>query len=174
MNILKYLFIFFKKNKYKKNSFKTTKENCNLEKVKVSYIIDGDTVEVIKDNQIKIIRLYGIDCPEDGQDWGEIAKAGLIKLIGGKYVYLELFGKDIYGRILATIYLKEDLKLININEKMIQKGHAWVVRRFYKNLSKNKQARLNIFERFAKKNKVGLWKNDNPIPPWKWRNKNKA
>jgi endonuclease YncB( thermonuclease family) len=28
---------------------------------------------------------------------------------------------------------------------------------------------LNQLERWAKSKRVGLWKTDNPIPPWKWR-----
>lgn len=56
-------------------------------KAKVLCIIDGDTVIVAKGwSQIKI-RLDSIDCPEDGQYWGDTAKYGLIKLIGGrKYI----------------------------------------------------------------------------------------
>ncbi len=143
-----------------------------VEGAKVGYVIDGDTVVVFRGREQFKVRLYGIDCPEDGQQWGDIATAGLIKMIGGKYIDLEVFGVDIYDRMLATIYVKEGSESINVNEKMVVKGHAWVMRRFYKEISRNRQHQLNRLENWAKSKKVGLWRNDNPVPPWKWRNGN--
>lgn len=141
-----------------------------VEDAKVGYVIDGDTVVVFKGREQFKVRLYGIDCPEDGQQWGDIATAGLIKMIGGKYVDLEVFGVDVYERLLATIYVDDGSEFIDVNEKMVVKGHAWVMRRYYKELSKDRQTQLNKLESWAKKKKVGLWRNDNPVPPWKWRN----
>ena len=137
--------------------------------VNVDYVVDGDTVDVAWNGGILIVRLYGIDCPEDGQEWGDIATAGLIKMIGGKSVDLEIFGTDMYDRVLATIFVQDGSEQINVNEKMVMKGHAWVMRRFYNELPKNRQHQLNKLENWAKSKKVGLWRNGNPIPPWKWR-----
>ncbi len=143
----------------------------NFQKVKVEYIIDGDTVIVSKSwHKIKI-RLDSIDCPEDGQHWGDIAKFGLIKLIGGRKVHLEEHGLDRYERTLATIYVQHGYgsEWINVNERMVTLGHAWVMRRFYDHLPKDRKDQLNRLERWARSKKVGLWKTPNPIPPWKWR-----
>lgn len=143
-----------------------------LQRVKVQYVIDGDTVIVSKFWSEIRIRLDSIDCPEDGQHWGNIAKAGLIKLIGGRYVYIEVHGVDEYGRTLATIYLEDDhgSKGINVNERMVMLGHAWVMRQYYNHLPKSRQYQLNKLERWARSKRVGLWKTSNPIPPWQWRN----
>jgi len=137
--------------------------------VKVQRIIDGDTVVVIHNRQKVKIRLDAIDCPEDGQEWGDIATYGLIKLIGGKTVRLEVHTVDIYKRTVATLYVQQKQEWININEKMVTLGHAWVMRRYYKHLPKERQEKLNTLERWAKSREVGLWKSPNPIPPWKWR-----
>ena len=117
------------------------------------------------------IRLDSIDCPEDGQQWGDIAKFGLIKLIGGREVRLEEHGLDRYDRTLATIYVRHgnDSEWFNVNERMVTLGHAWVMRRYYDHLAKDRQDQLNRLERWARSKKVGLWKTPNPIPPWKWR-----
>jgi len=142
-----------------------------LQRVKVQHIIDGDTIIVSKDwNEIRI-RLSAIDCPEDGQPWGNIAKAGLIKLIGGHYVYIEANGIDEYGRTLATIYLEDyqGSKRINVNERMVMLGHAWVMRQYYGHLSKSRRDQLDKLESWARSKRVGLWKTSNPIPPWQWR-----
>lgn len=166
-----------------KNEFQTTnktkaqteadiKERIkDFPKVKVEHIIDGDTVIVSKTwHKIKI-RLDSIDCPEDSQHWGDIAKYGLIKLIGGRKVHLEEHGLDCHGRTLATIYVQHGYgsEWLNVNERMVTLGHAWVMRRFYDHLPKDRQDKLNRLERWAKSKKVGLWKTTNPIPPWKWR-----
>ena len=139
---------------------------------KVEHVIDGDTVIVSSPGSELRIRLDSIDCPEDGQEWGEIATSGLIKLIGGKHVHLEDHGTDRHERTIATLYVRQenDPQWTNVNERMVTLGHAWVMRRFYKHLPKHRQDKLNRLERWAKSKKVGLWKAENPVPPWEWRN----
>lgn len=139
--------------------------------VKVEHVIDGDTVIVSSTSAEIKIRLDSIDCPENGQKWGDIATMGLIKLIGGKSVRLEAHGTDSHGRTLGTlfVYLQDKGEWQNVNERMVTLGHAWVMRLFYGHLPKPRQQKLNQLERWAKSKRVGLWKTDNPIPPWKWR-----
>ena len=143
-----------------------------LPKVRVRYIIDGDTVIVSKSRREMRIRLYAIDCPEDGQHWGNIAKAGLIKLIGGRDVLIEKHGVDKHGRTLATIYVQGEHRSdwVNVNERMVMLGHAWVMRKCYGHLPTVRQNQLNRLERWARSKRVGLWNTNNPIPPWRWRN----
>jgi len=143
-----------------------------LPRFKVEHVIDGDTIIVSTIWSERKIRLHAIDCPEGGQEWGEIATAGLIKLIGGKHVHLEEHEIDTYERIVATLYVRHgvDSEWMNVNERMVTLGHAWVMRRFYKKLPKHRQDKLNQLERWAKSKKVGLWKSDSPVPPWQWRN----
>ena len=144
----------------------------DLPLVKVEYVIDGDTVIVTKNWQRIKIRLDAIDCPEDGQDWGDIATYGLIKLIGKRKVRLEEHGIDRYGRTIATLYVQHvhGSEWINVNERMVTLGHAWVMRRYYDHLPKDRQTKLNRLERWSKTKKVGLWRTPDPIPPWRWRN----
>ena len=142
---------------------------------KVAQVIDGDTVDVITKRRRIRIRLDSIDCPEDGQDWGDVATYGLIKLIGGKSVSLEYHGLDFHGRTLATIYVSQDrgAKMLNVNERMVVLGHAWVMRQFYNHLPKDRQVSLNRIEAWARSRRVGLWRASNPTPPWEWRRSNR-
>ena len=144
---------------------------ASFPKFKVEYVVDGDTVKVTTSWQKITIRLDSIDCPEDGQEWGDKATWGLIKMIGGKHVHVEEHATDHYGRTVATLYVysDEDSKWLNVNEKMVARGHAWVMRRYYKHLPKHRQTKLNDLERWAKSKPVGLWKSPDPIPPWEWR-----
>lgn len=139
---------------------------------RVEHVIDGDTIIVNKSIGKVKVRLDSIDCPESGQYWGETATYGLVKLIGGKKVHLEEHGTDIHGRLLATIYVfdKSKSEWMNVNERMVTLGHAWVMRRYYKHLTRERQNKLNTLERWAKSKNVGLWRTENPVPPWQWRN----
>jgi endonuclease YncB( thermonuclease family) len=139
--------------------------------------MDGDTVVVAKEwSQALIVRLDSIDCPEDGQDWGDTAAAGLVKLIGGQRVQLEVHGLDTYGRTLATLYVRHPNgeEWLNVNERMVTLGHAWVMRRYYDHLPNDRQDKLNRLEAWAKSKSVGLWQTQNPIPPWLWRKQESA
>jgi micrococcal nuclease len=144
-----------------------------LQRVEVRHVVDGDTVIVFDSWNESWIRLDAIDCPEEEQPWGSTAKAGLIKLIGGRHVHIETHGVDIHGRKLATIYLQHGRgsEWINVNERMVMLGHAWVMRKYYNHLPRSRQRQLIKLESWARSKRVGLWKTNNPIPPWLWRNK---
>ncbi len=144
-----------------------------LPHIRIGYILDGDTCIANRGWSEMRIRLDSIDCPEIGQDWGDTAKYGLIKLIGGRgKVKMEEHGVDDYGRVLATLYVwsREKREWVNVNERMVMLGHAWVMQKFYDHLPPERQDRLNRLQAWARSKKVGLWKNGNAIAPWSWRN----
>jgi endonuclease YncB( thermonuclease family) len=155
----------------KVRSAKDVERIQTLPSFKVEHVIDGDTVIVASTSSQLKVRLDSIDCPEHGQEWGDIATRGLIKLIGGKSVKLEVHGSDAYGRMLGTlfVYLQNKGEWQNVNERMVTFGHAWVMRLYYGHLPKPRQQKLNQLERWAKSKSVGLWKTESPTPPWKWR-----
>ncbi len=49
-------------------------------------VLDGDTIEVRNGHHPERIRLYGIDCPEKGQPYGNKAKQATSALAFGKEV----------------------------------------------------------------------------------------
>ena len=134
-------------------------------------VIDGDTAILKSGFHQFRVRLGAIDCPENAQDWGERAKFGLIKMVGGQRVQYEDHGEDLHGRKIVTLYVidKHKGEWINVNEKMVVRGHAWVMRQYYGYLSNERKMQINRLERWAKAKKVGLWKANSPVPPWKWR-----
>ena len=137
---------------------------------RTDWVLDGDTADVDIGRETVRIRLAGIDCPEDGQPWGDKAKFGLMKLISPKNILLEIHGEDDYGRTVATIHVRqENGELLNVNEKMVARGHAWVTRRAYDRLSEDRCRTLYRIQSWARSRKVGLWKTGNPVPPWEWR-----
>jgi micrococcal nuclease len=127
---------------------------------KVIGIKDGDTIEVLtSEKRPLIIRLNGIDAPEKKQAYGQKSKENLSNLIFGKRVKVLSVGHDRYGRLLADIFL--DGK--NVNYLQVSEGFAW----HYKKYSKDKN--LKRLENKARNDNLGLWKDQNPIPPWDFR-----
>ena len=146
----------------------------DLVKAKVLYVIDGDGAMVSVFGKKVEVRLAAIDCPEKGQEWGGQARDGLARLINGRFVYLEMYGCDVYSRRIATVYVMQNSELINVNEHMVMCGHAWVMRQYYRDLSKNRRRQLDLLERWARVKRVGLWRSANPMAPWIWKKQKSA
>ncbi|MDR6969293.1 endonuclease YncB(thermonuclease family) [Flavobacterium arsenatis] len=130
---------------------------------KVTAIKDGDTFKVFADGKETTIRLAHVDCPEKKQPFSNNAKQLASDLCFGKTVKVVSDGTvDRYKRLIAEIYVGKKC----VNQQLVQNGMAW----HYKKYSKSTHyANLEIL---ARKNKVGLWADKEPMAPWEWR-KNK-
>ena len=127
---------------------------------KVTSVIDGNTLEIQDtNNEIQIVLLSGIDCPELSQEYGVNAKSFLEKLTLGKKVTFTITGKDRWGKQLAIVMLngRTDLRL-----EILKEGLAWTAER-------NPLQELEHVKESAKEKSKGLWKQDNPTPPWVFR-----
>jgi micrococcal nuclease len=126
---------------------------------KVVAVADGDTISVMRDGRAVRVRLEGIDCPEDGQDFGQRAKQFTSKLAFGKVADVDVRDVDRYGRLVARVYVDgEDLSLA-----LVQAGLAWHFTRYS---SDPELARAEVQAREAR---VGLWSHPNTVPPWEYR-----
>ena len=95
-------------------------------------VADGDTIEVMHDGKGEKIRLYGIDCPEKKQDFGQRAKKFTSQKVFGKVVEVEQIDTDRYGRTVALVYLGNKYSL---NEALIASGYAWVYKKYVASLN---------------------------------------
>jgi endonuclease YncB( thermonuclease family) len=103
--------------------------------LKVCRVIDGDTFEGRMTVNTKeaynpgvnpwayeltkvTVRISGIDAPERGQFYGDVASLHLQWLISGKAVGLKLKQRDSYGRWIATAYLDG----ADIAEELLQRS----------------------------------------------------
>lgn len=135
--------------------------NAHILKGKVIRISDGDTVVVLDESNIQHrIRLDGIDAPEKGQPFGKKATDFVKELIAGKIVTVHWQKKDRYGRILGYVLIGE----INVNKELLKNGLAWHYKFF------NSDQELAKLERNARKLKLNIWSDKNPIEPYIWRN----
>jgi len=127
---------------------------------KVIRIIDGDTFEALMDRNVtERIRLHGIDCPEPNQPFSNTAKDKLAKLIFSKQVKFLRLGVDHYGRTIAIVLVNS----LNVNEALLRAGLAWHFKRYDHNPS------WDALEKQAARERVGLWADARPVPPWNWR-----
>ncbi len=130
---------------------------------KVIAVKDGDTVVVIDSlNNQTTLRLAEVDCPEKNQAFGTKAKqftSDQIYLKQVNYIVTEI---DRYGRSIAKIYYDNNKYL---SEEIIKNGFGWQ----YKKYSTSKL--LATLEEEARKNKIGLWIEPNPIYPPDFRNR---
>ena len=124
---------------------------------RVKRIVDGDTVHLRDGTKV---RLHGIDTPERDQPYGKQATRNLDKLIG-RTVFVVEKDTDRYGRPVGVLYTPEGL---NINEAMVCNGSAWWYSRYARFASGLRKCQAE-----AKEAALGLWADDDPMPPWEWR-----
>ena len=139
---------------------KATAENAvpaNAVEHRVTRIVDGDTVYTKDGTKI---RLHGIDTPERDQPYGKQATRALDRLIKTKIFVLEK-DTDRYGRLVAVLYTPEGL---NVNLEMVCGGHAWWYERYARFDSD-----LEDCQESAQEARLGLWEDEDPMPPWVWR-----
>ena len=131
---------------------------------RVLEIYDGDTITVLAGQNKFRVRLFGIDAPEVLQEYGIQARDRLRELILGQTVTVEVLNVDQYGRAVAI--LRKDLQ--EINTEMVRSGAAW----HYEQYAAGETGLANA-QQEAKKARVGIWQNNDPVPPWDYRKQNK-
>ncbi len=137
---------------------------------KVVKVVDGDTIYVIDTNKTREkIRLAGIDAPEKKQAYGQKSKQYLSSMAASKKVDIEYRKKDRYGRIIGKVLIDQ----IDVNLKMIKAGLAWHYKQYEKEQSSADRKAYSVAESSARQERVGLWKDETPVAPWFFRQKNK-
>lgn len=127
----------------------------------VTNVHDGDTVMVLYHGGPERIRLYGIDCPEKEQPYGQEATDEVSHLLMNQNVTVEEKGRDRYGRLLAILQLSDGRF---VNQELVRTGACWWYQKYA-----SRDRELERLEGEAKAAHTGLWASSNPIAPWEWR-----
>jgi len=123
-------------------------------------ISDGDTITILDNlNKTYRIRLYGIDCPEKGQDYFQVAKDYLGDLCFQKTVYIQIMHTDQYKRPVAKVYVDS----LELNYLLLKEGLAWQYTAY------DKSRHYQKAQEEAKIKKKNIWSLRNPIAPWEFR-----
>lgn len=130
--------------------------------VKVIGITDGDTFKGLTTDHWEItFRIYGIDAPEKKQAYSQKSKQHLSDLIFGKTVKLIIQKKrDGFGRPVVWVYAPDGK---DISAEMLKAGMAWHFKKY------DSSPEYANYEMNARTSQLGLWKDENPIPPWEWK-----
>ena len=133
----------------------------------VQRIIDGDTILAhTSENPDQRLRLWGIDGPEYDQPHGTQATARLQALVPtGKMVKARNMGTDKYERTLVVIGDDNELP---VNWTMVFTGNA----HHYDFGESEGDICLKQAQKTAQASYMGLWLDQNPIPPHEWRKSN--
>ncbi|HHG2762756.1 TPA: thermonuclease family protein [Escherichia coli] len=137
---------------------------------KVGRVLDGDTFELLVDQQPVRIRVIGIDAPEKDQPFGQRSRQSLASMVDNNPVAVLVRGKDRYGRTLGTVYAKicapsAPCHSVHVNAEQVKAGMAWAYR-FHGQAVDPAMLKL---ETQARSERVGLWSAPNAVEPWKWR-----
>ncbi len=124
-------------------------------------VLEGSAIEVVRLGKAQRIHLYGLDCPEKGQPYGDDVKPAVSALVFAMEVTVEPHGKDKYGRIMADVLLADGT---NVSHVLVKEGRCWWARK-----SAPDDAELERLELEAREAKKGLWEDPEPIPPWEFR-----
>lgn len=124
----------------------------------VSWVVDGDTVLVVRPGQAKAVslRIDGIDAPESCQPGGKASRDAMLVMAFRQSVQVEVTGRDVYGRQVGRLVLNGQ----DLGAEMVRTGMAWAYRF---RTGHGPYARL---QRAAQKQKIGLFaQHANPMTP---------
>lgn len=130
-------------------------------------VADGDTITVLDAMQQQHkIRFAFVDAPEKAQPFGMVAKQALSGKVFRQQVQVDIIEQDKYGRSVGRVWLNGQ----DINLSQLAEGLAWHYQFFArKNQASDDFARYDAVQRQAQQQRVGLWQDDNPSPPWNFR-----
>ena len=131
---------------------------------RVVRVKDGDTYVLRKGNTDFTVRLKNVDSPELKQPYGYLSFVYTSKLISGKIVSYDSTGKDLYGRVLADIWVDNQ----RLDSTLIRNGLAWHYQTYSNDTLLKSMMVLAINEH------KGLWKcgMTGVCPPSFWRSYN--
>lgn len=143
-------------------------ENLTKIDLKLTTVIDGNTLKTDQTNFLRTVRISGIDAPENGQPGYDEAKEFLKEKLSNKSVtFYYSFG---WSYDLDNVYLvriEADGK--DIGYEMLSKGLVWYDKAYDYFMCKDDVKSYNNAVKQAQKSKVGIWKDKKPETPWKFR-----
>lgn len=127
---------------------------------KIVRVKDGDTVVLLDSlNKMITIRLAGVDAPEKKQPYGKNAKQFVSDQVFSKQVIVKVINKDRYGRTVGWLFYGTK----DLSEELLKNGLAWHY------IDYDKSPILELLEKYAREDSIGLWSLPNPIRPSEYR-----
>lgn len=110
-----------------------------------------------------------IDAPEKKQAFGSKSKDHLSDMVFNKHVTVDYSKKDKYGRTVGKILVDG----VDANLEQVKAGLAWHYKKYANEQVVEERAKYAQAEDHARAEKLGLWVDAEPTPPWDWRKQRK-
>jgi len=129
----------------------------------VIVVVDGDTLLFRPDTfappsrAFLKVRLAGIDAPEAGQPHGDAATQALKKMAHKRRAVLTVAATDRYGRRVGRVEVGGE----EVGRILLARGLVWA--------AFGADAEQRALEADARRARLGLWREAEPMPPWVWR-----
>ncbi len=120
---------------------------------------DGDTLTLRCPERRFKLRLRGVDAPEHRQPRGRAARRALAELLSGQALRVTSYAVDRYGRVIGDAWVGDR----ELSMWLVERGWAWC--------APSAPAACHTLQAQARRQRFGLWQDDNPEPPWAWRKK---
>jgi endonuclease YncB( thermonuclease family) len=131
---------------------------------KVIEVNSGDVITVFNLNRPVRVRLLGVDAPEMGQVFGDVARKHLADLVYDKSVLVEYSGIDADHSVNGRVSFEG----VDIGAQMIRDGAAWADPSNQHRLSETDREVYQQSEYAARGERRGLWQQENPVAPWEF------
>lgn len=130
----------------------------------VDQVVDGDSLKIRHESgRVYNVQLYGVRTPQLSQPSGLEAKEAARKLVEGKSVNVQVINVNPNGSTVAVIAINDQYSL---QAFLVGSGMAWV---YDGHCDLKMCTQWNAMEQQARTAERGLWKDANPVAPWKWR-----
>lgn len=131
-------------------------------------VADGDTVTVLDSSKRQHkIRLQGVDAPEKAQAFGQASKKHLSDLVFNREVVAECGKTDKFRRQVCVVKVNGQ----DANLAQVKAGMAWWYRKYANEQIPEHRAQYQVAEMGAQRQRSGLWRDADPVPPWEWRHR---
>ena len=139
-------------------------------------VASGDSVVVrhTRTQRVERVRLEGVDAPEPGQPYGQVASAALLERVRGESLVVSATAREADGSLRGYVCVAAAPFFADwtyppcesgasVNHGLTQAGHVWVT------AGGQDEPALAAAETQAQGLRLGLWVAVAPVPPWQWR-----
>lgn len=137
--------------------------SVNVHAAQVIEVHSGDTLTLKEQGKELKFRLANIDAPELDQPFGNSSRTSLEELCLGKEVSYEPQGGSAKDLPRAMVTCGE----LDASRTQLRRGMAWVMP------DAKIDAGFAAIQDFVWRDKIGLWTDSDPVPPWEWAERKK-
>lgn len=131
---------------------------------------DGDTLQVLAGGQAQTVRLAAIDSPERRQPHSQRAQQALAAQVAGQTVHVTYRKRDRYRRWVGQVWVGGQ----DVGLWLVQTGYAWHYTAYAAEQSPDDRLAYAQAQAAAQRQRLGLWADPNPMPPWDFRRQQRA